>query len=647
MINRANPTIQFLNRNRFGALLAATIAASAACSSGPVEPPDDTTVQPSKPLPVAEDRNEGVADPKDPQKVNPQLAKDSNVLAGLPTGADQLAVLCKRGNQDKVSKAVCAPGAKFTSLQQFQQLIGLSFPKTDAAALNGDGGNAAFALLSHSTSLVTRTVSAANPRAFVMSAPKGWKPSASVGLDPATGMTPPNSWEPRHVAGDKQFSKDQEGWVSPGTPRAQMSPAAGGLPGWNPPQLPGAGGAEPNFGSWPPGPRTPGACGAWGGDCTPPMGPEQPTGLTFGNGSGPDPNFVITAFTRGETLLEAAAFDAGANKVRFFLISFKVPCGAKKVPASSGFGVADETCTPGDLFTPGVEKNWTDITIHEDTDLENTMVACSSCHSVPGPNGAGKKNTLLLQEMSDPWTHWMSPWTAGGQAVLKDFNNVHSATGVKETYGGIPGELINKSEPRTIELLVRENGFTATAGIKPFDSRNVEIDIRNTAAGQPIDNSKPGSSDDWSTMFNDTTAKGRGAAAPDPNVKVMAPGQFTAVSQSYKGAMMSGDYTKLVSFDGLTTFANPERSGITISDSASPEQTLAQACAACHNGDTSTAATKSKFNLSIFGTLNREEKDRAIVRMRLPMDDRRHMPFEKTRHLSDVNREKIIGLLSK
>ncbi|MFT3698540.1 MAG: hypothetical protein QM831_35675 [Kofleriaceae bacterium] len=85
-------------------------------------------------------------------------------LFGFSTGTVQLAKLCARGNHDAVSTAFCtgSPPA-LTSLTDLQQLVGLSFNGMQTPS---------FVFTGHSTSLVTKSVSAINPRAIIFTTPK-------------------------------------------------------------------------------------------------------------------------------------------------------------------------------------------------------------------------------------------------------------------------------------------------------------------------------------------------------------------------------------------------------------------------------------------------------------------------------------------
>jgi hypothetical protein len=145
-----------------GFAVAVAVAAAAAACSSPDEVPADGQTPGETP-----GATPGSNDPRDPQV---EVLPDA--LEGLPKGAAQLAVVCARGQQDKVTNALCDnPG--LGSIAELQDALGLGFQDRSSRAQNGGRGNPAFAMLGHSTSLVTREVSAINPRAFVFSPPPG------------------------------------------------------------------------------------------------------------------------------------------------------------------------------------------------------------------------------------------------------------------------------------------------------------------------------------------------------------------------------------------------------------------------------------------------------------------------------------------
>jgi len=103
-------------------------------------------------------------------------------LEGMLRGTAQNDALCARAgsmtddtnpNFNAVTNAVCKEKRPITSLRDLLAAFGLDFKQPDARGANGANGNPAFALLGHSSSLVARSVSAINPRAFVFSPPAG------------------------------------------------------------------------------------------------------------------------------------------------------------------------------------------------------------------------------------------------------------------------------------------------------------------------------------------------------------------------------------------------------------------------------------------------------------------------------------------
>ena len=100
------------------------------------------------------------------------LDKEKEPLYNQLTGAAQLQKLCARNLGDAVSKAFCAPGKPMpviNSLAELQALLGLDFKPGNIG--NGTGGNPAFVLTGHSSSLVTKFTSAINPRAIIFTPP--------------------------------------------------------------------------------------------------------------------------------------------------------------------------------------------------------------------------------------------------------------------------------------------------------------------------------------------------------------------------------------------------------------------------------------------------------------------------------------------
>lgn len=81
---------------------------------------------------------------------------------------------------------------------------------------------------------------------------------------------------------------------------------------------------------------------------------------------------AVTAFNRGEQMVELVGFDPVARDFNFYLLRFEQAC--------NQFG-----CTPADLLTEKIEMNWTRWTLQADRDLEDTP---STVSPVTGPTAA-------------------------------------------------------------------------------------------------------------------------------------------------------------------------------------------------------------------------------------------------------------------
>ena len=101
---------------------------------------------------------------------------------------------------------------------------------------------------------------------------------------------------------------------------------------------------------------------------------------------------LATGFTRGEQVVELVVRDRGDKELRFYLVGFAQACNAQ-----------EQGCTPGDLLTPATERDWTEVTLYDEEDLEDTVLDCRECHQ---PNGPGTPKLLRMQEFEKPWTHW-------------------------------------------------------------------------------------------------------------------------------------------------------------------------------------------------------------------------------------------------
>lgn len=353
----------------------------------------------------------------------------------------------------------------------------------------------------------------------------------------------------------------------------------------------------------------------------------NPRLIMFTPPNGADPSLVALGFLRGEQFVEVIAGDPSTNQLNFFLVVFEQACNATK-----------EGCSKGELLTPSIEKNWTSFSIYEDHDLHNTIADCKHCHQ---PGGEGTPKMLRMQELRNPWTHFLRDNTDSGQALLADFQAAH---GTDEDYAGIPAAMISSSEPLALERLVRQNGFADQPN--EFPSRQIEREVRNAAPNQPEDNATMGRSETWDALY-DQFVRGLAIAPPYHDVKVTDPAKlatYTRAYQDYRAGMLAEkdlpDITDVLLERGLRNMGFMVKAGLT------GEGILMNACAQCHNSLQPQNISKAKFNVDL-SKMSREEKDIAIARLKLPAEDPRRMPPARIRSLTPEEIDLLTKVLMK
>lgn len=344
--------------------------------------------------------------------------------------------------------------------------------------------------------------------------------------------------------------------------------------------------------------------------------PGQPTRI---------PGYVITGFARGETFVEVLAESPKAgNKLTFYVVVFTPSCG--------------ETCTNGELFSPDIESNWKGVTVFDDEDLKNTLLDCRHCHQ---PQGPSQKPFLRMQELEDPWTHWFRNDRPGGITLMQDYFRAH---GTQEEYGGVPGALIQKSDGRALEDLVKGQGFADQPN--GFNSKTIEAEIKASSSQQPEINTPKGRSATWDNLYARALA-GEFIPPPYHDVKVTDPDKLQFATDEYK-RWVGGDKSKdmpdirrVFLDDALEELTFLPKTGI------SGRQVLIQTCAQCHNPSLDQSISRAKFDAMNLDSMSREEKDIAIARLKMGTANRLHMPPVFMRSLPDDARDAAIKELQK
>jgi hypothetical protein len=277
---------------------------------------------------------------------------------------------------------------------------------------------------------------------------------------------------------------------------------------------------------------------------------------------------LATGFARGEQVVELVVRDRGDHALRFYLVGFAQACNAH-----------EQGCTPGDLLTPAVEHDWTEVTLYDEEDLADTVLDCRQCHQ---PEGPGTPKLLRMQEFESPWTHWFSRSSEGGRALLDDY----LAAKGDESIAGMTSQQIDRSLPENLQILVRLDHREQP---NEFDSEAIEREVKESAAKlggmQPSNNSVLGQSTTWRTAYERAQ---RGLAIPVPylDVKVTDPEKLERMTSAYQ-AYRRGELEQNELPDLRDVFPNDPRRlaalGFTTEPGLDGGAVLVQACSQCHN----------------------------------------------------------------
>lgn len=329
-------------------------------------------------------------------------------------------------------------------------------------------------------------------------------------------------------------------------------------------------------------------------------------------------SLVTLGFVRGEQFAEIAARDPVSGQINFFLVEFTQAC--NQAPGG---------CTPGELLTPAVESNWTEVSIYQESDVENTILDCLQCHQ---PGGVGTPKMLRMQELRNPWMHFMRDNTAGGQQLLADFRTAKG----NETYAGIPANRAADSDPAQLENLVRAAGF----GNQPNEFNSTAIGGRG-GTGTAAVSSAP---EAWAPLY-EGFVQGRFIAPPFHRLRPSDPeklASMTAAYQAYTAGTLAAedlpDIRKIHAEGDLRDLGFQVKAGL------SGEQILIQACHQCHHPALNANITRAKFSTDL-SRLDCKERQVAIDRLRLAEHDVKIMPPQRFRKLDADEIERLIEIL--
>jgi hypothetical protein len=348
------------------------------------------------------------------------------------------------------------------------------------------------------------------------------------------------------------------------------------------------------------------------------VSPINPRSITIGDR-------IVLTYQRGAQRLELATRDRTTYVPNLYLLTFEQACNER----AGG-------CTPGELFTPEVERDWRNVGIREAEDLKNTALDCRQCHQ----RGL-EQPVLLMRELRSPWTHFLFPvdqvdGTPGitGSDLMRDYL---SAKG-DELYGGLAVDTIASIGPLKLQTIV------GNAQPLLFDSPGIQNERwpygPNGYAAEPKPSLK------WNAAY-DAFKRGEQLALPYVEQRAIDERKQAELAKAYQ-RYRAGEIEARELPDLADVFSDDPyvraRVGLTTEPDATPEDALIQACGSCHNDVLDQSISRARFTIAL-GRLDRAELDIAIDRVSRPRDAPGAMPPPETRQLEPGVRERLLQYL--
>ncbi|HET6336530.1 MAG TPA: hypothetical protein VFG30_25075 [Polyangiales bacterium] len=334
---------------------------------------------------------------------------------------------------------------------------------------------------------------------------------------------------------------------------------------------------------------------------------------------------IVLAYQRGVQRLEIATRTRETFAFTFYLLSFEQACNER-----------DGGCTPGDLYTPKIENDWTQVQIRDDEDLKNTTFDCRQCHR------RGREDSrLLMRELKSPWTHFMFPVGASSSfpgVTGSDLMNDYLVAKGDELYGGLSPDLISPISAFQLQ---------SVAGPKQpllFDAPGIENERWPwSPSGYP---STPSPSPTWEGAW-EAFKRGEQLALPYIEQRAVDVDKQAELSRAYQ-RYRSGE----IDADALPDLADvfPDdpslraKIGLQTEPDASAEDALIQACGGCHNDVLDQSITRARFSVAL-SRLDRAEIDVAIDRIQRPRNAPGAMPPPEARQLDENARDRVLEYL--
>ena len=343
-------------------------------------------------------------------------------------------------------------------------------------------------------------------------------------------------------------------------------------------------------------------------------------------------NMAVVAFSRGENLAEIIAYDAVAYQLNFYLLSYRQACHA-------------QGCSAEDLLSSSTESGWTEWTIYDETDLDDTPLGCLSCHQ---PDGADTPRTLLMRDLNDPWFHWLPAtdqqsscfggtppaWHAPlrlAPDLRADFEHAHGPTG---GYGGhdiAATRLSSGHNLFSLIVLAVVQGLTAQPNPFVMDSRSVVEEWRCEEAN-----------DTW-RAYRAQLLGDRGFPVPYYGFDVLDRKKAASALQDYPAYLKANrDRSPFAILRDFIAEEAQMATGALVDGAPAAESVLRQACVRCHDDRAPAGSRRSGFNLDKITSVSAAA---ALKRLDLPEDSPFVMPPRRAATLSADAKHKLVMLL--
>lgn len=335
---------------------------------------------------------------------------------------------------------------------------------------------------------------------------------------------------------------------------------------------------------------------------------------------------VITAFVRGEQLVEMAAFDPVTYDFNFYLLRFEQGCNRHR-------------CTPEDLLTEDVEHSWTGWTLYSDRDLEDTPLDCVSCHQ---PWGPGTHRQFLMRQFLDPWVHW-GEFRGGTQrticpvpppdgspgkmvGVAEGLDLLRAVEGTEGRYAAIPIRSLHAAKSGEIfsTFLTDAEGLSRLSPygmVTNYRYEQLYISSREILC----ERFDTGTSPTWDRERR--LARQQGLPMPFYGPDVVDAGRRTELLQGKREFLRR--HQRDDAFDVAAAFLSPEvpeAVGFVPNAEEDAETILRGMCLRCHSNATDTRLRRARFNVEAVGQVPPQVAHAVRRRLALPRTSPEAMP---------------------